>query len=109
MITGEMESEVKLVSATEFTAEENDARSIIDRNEFYPRILIATSSCIGAGLDSSSVLSAIHAAFPTSMLDMIQEMGRCGRNRINDGSNPSEVFFISIIAGFCISQRATAW
>jgi len=94
MITGEMESEVKLISATTFTTEQSDPRSIIDNNEFYPRILIATSSCIGAGLDSSSVFSVIRVGFPTSILDMIQEMGRCGRNRNNDGTNPSDDFIL---------------
>ena len=94
MINGEMESEVKLISATTFTDEATNPRSIIDNNEFYPRVLIATSSCIGAGLDSSSVFSVIRVRFPTSILDMIQEMGRCGRNRNNDGTEPSDDFFL---------------
>ena len=94
MINGDMDSEVKLVSATTFTSETNNPRDKIDKNEFYPRVLIATSSCIGAGLDSSLVYSVVRIGFPTSILDLIQEMGRCGRSRCNDGANPTDDFFL---------------
>ena len=94
MINGDMESEVKLKSATMFTTHINNPRELVDGCKFYPRVLIATSSCIGAGLDSSYVYSVIRIGFPTSLLDMIQEMGRCGRNRSNDGTDPSDNFYL---------------
>ena len=94
MINGDMESEVKLQSATTFTHDSNETSDLIKNNKFYPRVLIATSSCIGAGLDSSSVFSVIRIGFPTSILDMIQEMGRCGRNRSNDGTDPTDEFYL---------------
>ena len=94
MINGDMESEVKLVSSTTFTSVIENPREKIDKNEFYPRVLIATSSCIGAGLDSSFVYSVVRIGFPTSILDLIQEMGRCGRSRLNDGANPSDDFYL---------------
>jgi superfamily II DNA helicase RecQ len=94
MINGDMESEVKLLSATTFTADIRNPQHLIDNNKFYPRVLIATSSCIGAGLDSSSVFSVIRVGFPTSVLDMIQEMGRCGRSRHGDGTNPTDDFYL---------------
>ena len=50
MINGDMESEVKLVSDTNFTSNTNNSRDNMDKNEFYPRVLIVTSSCIGDGL-----------------------------------------------------------
>ena len=96
MINGDMESEVKLISATTFTSEATNPRETLDENKYYPRVLIATSSCIGAGLDSSSVYSVIRIGYPTSILDLIQEMGRCGRNRINDGTNPSDEFYLFV-------------
>ena len=96
MINGDMESEVKLKSATIFTSHINNARELVDNFKFYPRVLIATSSCIGAGLDSRSVYCVIRIGFPTSILDMIQEMGRCGRTRSNDGSNPSDDLYLFI-------------
>ena len=94
MINGDMESEVKLMSATTFTSNPSNPRENIDKDVFYPRVLIATSSCIGAGLDSSSVYSVVRIGFPTSLLDLIQEMGRCGRNRINDGTNPTDNYYL---------------
>ena len=94
MINGDMESELKLASVKRFTTEVSNPRDIIDKNEYYPRVLIATASCIGAGLDSSSVYSVIRIGFPTSIIDMIQEMGRCGRTRTNDGTCPSDDFYL---------------
>ena len=94
MINGEIESEVKLMSATTFTSESNNRPNRDNETVFNPRVLIATSSCIGAGLDSSSVYSVIRIGYPTSVLDMIQEMGRCGRNRSNNGENPSDDFYL---------------
>lgn len=91
---GGMESEVKLLSATALAAGTPNPHVLIQNNEFYPRVLIAMSSCIGAGLDSSLVCSAARGGFPASILDMIQEMGRCGRSRNNDGSNPTDDFFL---------------
>jgi hypothetical protein len=96
IINGDLESEVKLMSATKFTEDVENPNDLIENNKFYPRILVATSSCIGAGLDSSSVYTVIRIGFPTSTLDLIQEMGRCGRNRINDGTNPSDNFHVFV-------------
>ena len=94
MRNGDMESEVKLVSATTFTADIPNPRDLIDNNKFPPRVLIETSSCIRSGLHSSSVFSVIRVGFPKSILDMIQEMGRCGRTRNDDGTNPTDIFFL---------------
>ena len=58
-----------------------DRQSLVDKNEFYPRILLATAGCIGAGLDSPDVYCVSRIGFPSSIIDMVQEMGRCGRGR----------------------------
>ena len=59
LIIGDLETEVKQVNAERFTEEINNADKLIEENEFYPRVLIATSSCIGTGLDSSLVYSVL--------------------------------------------------
>ena len=56
----------------------------MDKNEFYPRILLATAGCIGAGLDSLDVYCVSRIGFPSSIIDMVQEMGRCGRGRFSN-------------------------
>jgi hypothetical protein len=81
IINGDLESEWKFFSAQRFTQVTTNPQECILNNIYYPRILIATSGCIGAGLDSSSVYSVIRDGFPSSVLDLIQEMGRCGRGR----------------------------
>ena len=96
LIIGDLETEVKQVNAERFTEEVTNADELIEDNEFYPRVLVATSSCIGAGLDSSLVYSVLRIGFPTSLINMIQEMGRCGRGRINDGSSPTDLFSLCI-------------
>jgi len=78
LINGEMDSEWKFVSSKSFTTSNNGDEHIIN-NKFYPRFLIATSACIGAGLDSNNVKLVVRDGFPCSLLDFIQEMGRCGR------------------------------
>ena len=46
------------------------------------RILVATSGCVGAGLDCPHVRMVYRRGFPTSILELIQEMGRCGRGKV---------------------------
>ena len=82
LIIGGLEPEVKLINAQTFTKEIHNAAELIENNEFFPRVLIATSSSIGAGLGLSDVYSVIRIGFPTSILDLMQEMGRYGRNQM---------------------------
>jgi superfamily II DNA helicase RecQ len=48
-------------------------------NRFDPRILIATSGAANAGIDSPSVYVVLHDGFPTSIEDLLQELGRAAR------------------------------
>ena len=80
IINGELPSEWKLISSQLFTNELTNISEQILKNEYVPRILLATSGCIGAGLDSKYVVLVLRDGFPTSMIDLIQEMGRCGRS-----------------------------
>jgi hypothetical protein len=59
IINGNLESEVNLMSAIKFTEDAENPNELIENNKFYPRVLVATSSCIGPGLDYSSVYSVI--------------------------------------------------
>ena len=86
LINGELESEWKFISVQKFTNTTTELNKVVGDNQFYPRILFATASCIGAGLDSKDVRKVIREGFPPSILDFIQEMGRCGRN-VNDMSD----------------------
>ena len=47
---------------------------------------MATAGSIGTGLDSQDVYSVTRIGYPTSVIDMAQEMGRCGRGRSSSGS-----------------------
>ena len=81
LINGDLESEWKFFSSQKFTETSITNRSMINKETYFPRILIATSGCIGAGLDSSDVHLVVRDGSPSSILDFIQEMGRCGRTR----------------------------
>ena len=98
LIIGDQDPEVKHQSAQKFTMDmSNDAiEDSIKSNEFHPRVLVATSSCIGAGLDSDAVYGVIRIGFPTSILNLVQEMGRCGRNRSNNGLSPTDQFILNV-------------
>ena len=81
IIHGDMKADVKFVSAQMFTKTTKNAEELVNTNSFYPRILMATAGSIGAGLDSGDVYSVVKVGFPTNILEMVQEMGRCGRGR----------------------------
>ena len=82
VIQGDLQPEVKFVSAEQFTRFVENPQHLVDTNQFLPRILLATAGCIGAGLDCSDVYSVCRLGFPISIINMVQEMGRCGRGRI---------------------------
>ena len=86
IIHGDMKKEVKFVSAERFTESIDDPQLLLDSNKFYARILLATAGSIGAGLDSQDVYSVTRIGYPTSVIDMAQEMGRCGRGRSSSDS-----------------------
>ena len=94
LITGDVEPELKLACTEEFASPAYDDH-INNIDLMSPRILFATATCIGAGLDCSSVFSALRLGLSSSILDFIQEMGRCGRGRQNDGANPTDNFHIA--------------
>ena len=74
---------MKFVSAEQFTRKIIDPQSLVDKNEFYPRILFATAGCIGAGMDSPDVYSVSRIGFLSSIIGMVQEMVRCGQGRFS--------------------------
>ena len=74
-IHGSMEPEVKFSTAKSFTLSLHRTST----DTVFPRILVATEGCIGAGLDSDSVHLIVHIGFPLSIMDLMQEMVRCGR------------------------------
>ena len=57
---------------------------MINNNKLYPRILLATAGNIGAGLDSPDIYAVCQVNFPISLFVMAQELGRCGRGRLNE-------------------------
>ena len=71
----------KFKAATMFTAKTLSTSDLVEQNRYYTRILIATASCIGAGLDCSEVYCVIRDGSPTSIMHLSQELGRCGRER----------------------------
>ena len=88
LVFGGQEPELKFGAACAFTKKVKDLMTLISANDFYPRVLIATSGCIGAGLDSDEVHVVLRMGFPCSISDFIQEMGRCGRNQHTNNDHP---------------------
>ena len=74
VIQGDLQPEVKFVSTEKFTKHNLDPQLLIDTTICYPRILLATAGCIGAGLDSSDVYSVSQIGLPSGIIDMVQEM-----------------------------------
>lgn len=81
LVVGSQESELKSYSTVAFTSKSTPLQLDQPSTNYFPRYLIGTSGCIGAGLDSSEVHSVVRIGCPSSIINLIQELGRCGRNR----------------------------
>ena len=78
LVYGDMHQEVKAEIITAFTST-HPVESDMESNVIYPRILIATSGSVGAGLDSHDINLVYRIGCPSSVFEFIQEMGRCSR------------------------------
>lgn len=96
LIVGSLETELKIFYTKEFTKKVNLVETK-DNDFFYARFLIGTSGCIGAGLDSDDVKYVIRLGMPTSVMNFIQEIGRCGR-RISTGEEINIVQDCALVA-----------
>ena len=74
MVYGDLHQEVKSEFITAFT-NINCIEQCKESKTLYPRILIATSGSVGAGLDSSKVTRVYRIGCPSTLFDFIQEMG----------------------------------
>ena len=92
-IVGKQHFKLKSAKATSFTKVAN-ANELMEQDKLYPRVLAATSSCIGAGLDSNEVCVVIKQGMPSSKMEMVQEMGRCGRKARVDVERRDEYMFM---------------
>ena len=72
LIKGLLESEWKFKAATMFTAKTESTSELLMHDRYYPRILIATASYIGACLDCLDVYCVIRNGFPTSIMHLSQ-------------------------------------
>ena len=78
LVYGDMHQEVKAEIIVAFTSNQS-VQPDMAANVIYPRILIATSGSVGAGLDSHDINLVYRIGCPSSVFEFIQEMGRCGR------------------------------
>ena len=79
LVVGSEDAIRKQLYTIAFT-KKSSKEEIEDTSKFTPRVLLGTSGCIGTGLDSDDVHLMVRLGLPTSILHLIQEMGRCGRN-----------------------------
>ena len=96
-----METELKLSCVDSFTSKINKETCDF-KNTFTSRIIIDTASYIGDGLDSKEVYEVITIGFLESMLNLIQEMGRCGCDRSKELGVVTDVFVVIININDCI-------
>ena len=91
---GDLKPEVKIFSAERFTRCIDNPEELVNTNQFYPRIMLATAGSIGSGLDSPDVYSVYRVGFPTSIFEMAQELGRCRRGCTNDNGVVTDNFHL---------------
>ena len=96
--------DIKFLFGVKFTPRKKNPQERLNNNKFFPQIIIATASCIGNSLDFDDVYHVLHVGFPSSILDAIQEMGRCRRNREDpDQSSPQtqDQYTLLFIVSIC--------
>ena len=78
------ETKLKLAYTVTFTMELSD-HDRQDDNVFYPQFMLGMPGCIGADLDYDDIHLVCRIGLWTSILHIIQEMGRCGRKSNDRG------------------------
>ena len=86
LVVGGEDTIRKKLYAVQFTRRFETA-DIVTANMLTPRVLIGTSGCIGAGVDSEDITLVAHVGMPTSLMHFIQEMGRHDRMIQNENEN----------------------
>ena len=94
IIFGDAYAGANFLSATKFTTKEDGPQFRIDNNVYFPRICIATASWIGNDLYPGSIFKVVHIFSSSSVIDTVQDMGGCDRNRINEwnSTNTPELY-----------------
>ena len=86
LVIGSEDTVWKKLYTVQFTSSFSN-EEIEDPTVFTPRILIGTSGCIGAGIDCDDISLVARLGMPTSLMHLIQEIGRCGRNMSGEYEN----------------------
>ena len=109
IVEGKLHTELKGEITKSFTGCINDVESLTnDDDRFYARILLGTTGCIGAGLDCDDVRLVIRNGVPNSIVNFIQEIGRCGRNRecLNQNNTASDhCVLLYNVEDFCYMEQ----
>lgn len=93
LVIGSHDTELKFAYTTHFTNTHFSNNEDYQSDKLSGKILIGTPGCIGAGLDCSDVTVVCRLGLPTSIINFIQEMGRCGRH--NDSIHEFDLFQIT--------------
>lgn len=93
VVVGNQQTELKFAFTTAFTNTPFNGNDPNLNNDIQPRFLIGTSGCIGAGLDAMDVHLVMRIGLSPSLIDFVQEMGRCGRLVSNDNNTTSSDLF----------------
>ena len=106
LVVGKEDAVRKLLYTVAFTTTWS-VEDINDASKFTPRVLLGTSSCIGAGLDSNDVHLAQRVGLPSSRLNLIQEMGRCGRKTTGEHKDITNCFHVicNMKDFVCLNER----
>jgi len=99
VIHGQLESYTKFYQAKLFTGAHDDG-------VLKPRVLIATSGCANAGIDSPHVHWVLRQDMPPSVLDLFQEMGRAGRRTIKTFGDDHYIVIFSLSSFAYLIRRA---
>jgi hypothetical protein len=87
LVVGDIEQELKYAYTVAFTRTISDIDNQDISKKYTPKFLFGTSGCVGAGLDSDEVRLVIWLGMPTSIINLIQEMGQCGHKKQALSSN----------------------
>ena len=93
LVIGSEDTVRKQLCTVQFTSSFSN-EEIEDPTVFTPRILIGTSGCIGAGIDCDDISLVARLGMPTSLMHLIQEMGRCGRNASGEYENTLNCYHV---------------
>ena len=90
-------------------SQHNNPEEMLKKKVIHLIFSLATRGIVGVGLDSPDVYADCCTGFLTSIFEMAQELGRCGRDRFNENGEVTYIFHLLLSLKDVVYLRKTIY